>query len=426
MIFIYLNHSKKLNDTTKIISLHLTKINNIPILHPLLEKETTNSRLLLFDYSLTDKKSNIFSGNYKNSIQIKDTFNHKYLSIRTEHFPFTSSYKNIIFNKLYIHHLLYNKFSHSKTQTIQTSFPPHIDLKSSLLLRSFYRLCDYYSFWGRIHAINIKNIKQGNTRNFSSSKQTLEDITSSLSTIENLLELQISTDVIPLQGINIVAHTQTHFDIPLHTKIHQLYLFSIVNRYNYVLHIDTHEKMSYEKASSIISPTTSVFSGFSSINTIINTLYLHKISFLSSSLASKSAHFFVFNAIVESLLKQYLKHGIAIPSLHFEIIADKMTSFVKITHPAESTLFTNDITESRKIYLLNTTMKQLGYKNILYTPIVLGITRSILIQSGALSSFSFQETFKHLTKLSLDSEVDWLTDIKSNMLTAQIIRAGSG
>ena len=189
-------------------------------------------------------------------------------------------------------------------------------------------------------------------------------------------------------------------------KCYHLYLFSAAKKQRHLIFINNSDRISYEKVSSIICPTTSLFPSYYSINSILNSLYIQKLNYTSTHLACKSSHFLIFNTIVESLLKQYLKHGIDIPSLHFEIIATKMTAFVRINYPAESTLATSDIIEAHKVHLLDSTMKLLRYKNILYTPVILGITKSVLAQSGALSSLSFQETFKHLINLSLESKVD--------------------
>ena len=103
-----------------------------------------------------------------------------------------------------------------------------------------------------------------------------------------------------------------------------------------------------------------------------------------------------------------------------------MTSFVKINYVGDSSLLENDIFEFSKLKILNNIYVILGYKQILYSPIILGITKSVLACSGFFASISFQEIIKYLIKLSIEHSTDWLTDLKSNIITTDLIKTGSG
>lgn len=121
-----------------------------------------------------------------------------------------------------------------------------------------------------------------------------------------------------------------------------------------------------------------------------------------------------------------MKYGIIIPSFYFELLALKLTAFVKINYPANNTFYVNEIIESSKAHIIQKTMKILNYQQIIYTPIIVGITKSVSVHANALSSLSFQALFKYLTKIGLENTIDWLTDIKSNILTSHILKSGSG
>ncbi|KFG27580.1 putative DNA-directed RNA polymerase subunit beta, partial (apicoplast) [Toxoplasma gondii GAB2-2007-GAL-DOM2] len=61
---------------------------------------------------------------------------------------------------------------------------------------------------------------------------------------------------------------------------------------------------------------------------------------------------------------------------------------------------------------LNYVYSFFGYKQIIYKPIILGISKSILASSGFLATISFQETFRSLIKFTFKNTVNWLTDLK--------------
>lgn len=153
-------------------------------------------------------------------------------------------------------------------------------------------------------------------------------------------------------------------------------------------------------------PNNIITSGNYSINILLLKLFSHNLNFYTQDQAIKLSHIFIYNLIVESLLKQYFKNGINIPSIQFELIVKKMTSFVKINYKGDSSLLENDIFDFSKLKILNYTLNILGYKQMLYSPIILGITKSVLACSGFFASISFQEIIKFLIKLSIEYSTD--------------------
>lgn len=103
-----------------------------------------------------------------------------------------------------------------------------------------------------------------------------------------------------------------------------------------------------------------------------------------------------------------------------------MTSFVRINYIGDSSLIENDIFSFSALKTLNYTLCILGYRQLLYSPIVLGISKSILAASGFLASISFQEIIRYLIKLSMEHSTEWLTDLKSKIITTDLIKTGSG
>ena len=155
-------------------------------------------------------------------------------------------------------------------------------------------------------------------------------------------------------------------------------------------------------------------------------MFNSKKTFQPQYSAAKQSLFFTMNLIIESLLNQYLFQGISLPSIHFELMAKKMTSCVKIIYPGDLTLNIGNIFPLNLIETLNLASKFNGFRMCTYTPIILGITKSTIANSGFFSSISFQETLKLLGKAALYQSSDWLTDLKSNLIATDLIPSGTG
>jgi DNA-directed RNA polymerase subunit beta' len=67
-----------------------------------------------------------------------------------------------------------------------------------------------------------------------------------------------------------------------------------------------------------------------------------------------------------------------------------------------------------------------GKKLATYEPFITGITRTSLLTDSFLSSASFQETTKVLTKAAIEGKVDWLRGLKENVIIGTKIPAGTG
>lgn len=61
-----------------------------------------------------------------------------------------------------------------------------------------------------------------------------------------------------------------------------------------------------------------------------------------------------------------------------------------------------------------------------FEPIVLGITKAALEQEGFISSASFQETTRMLTRTALFQRKDFLKGLKENVILGNLIPAGTG
>ena len=268
----------------------------------------------------------------------------------------------------------------------------------------------YYILWGNnsyVYKYTILNgFKVQNSKKNISTK--VKDITTGLSSIEEIFEIRSTLNSFILPPTITVLNKS--FYIYEEISLSYLHLYSLFNLQNkttvYLNNITRYPKLLYEQISSILLPQYNIISTNFSINIILSKLYSIFLDFYTQEYSTYLSHLYVYNLIVESLTKQYYKNNILIPSIQFEIIAKKMTSFVSINYIGDSSLNEKDIFDFNLINILNTTYNLLGYSQLFYTPIVLGISKSILASSGFLVSISFQEILKNIINLSICSSID--------------------
>ena len=67
-----------------------------------------------------------------------------------------------------------------------------------------------------------------------------------------------------------------------------------------------------------------------------------------------------------------------------------------------------------------------GKRPAVFSPLILGITKSALETESFLSAASFQETTRVLTDAAIKGKVDYLHGLKENVITGHLIPAGRG
>lgn len=387
-------------------------------------------------YNIYQKKSNIFNLNntYLSSIYVQDNLNYKIISIKYNFI--NSNYlfsKNILLPKNIISQIIHRQFSTTNfsffllnNKSLTTN-----SLKIYSLYKNYMNITRYYIYWKNLFSNQyIVNFFKGIILNkkINNFVSPIKDITSGLMSIETIFEARTisNTYLIPIK-LSILHNVYLSYE---ETTLNYLWKYSLYTFNNknllFFTEINTSLVDLYEHSTAILLPNNIITSGNYSVNFLILKLFSHNLNYYKQDHAIKLSHIFIFNLIVESLLKQYFKNGVIIPSIQFELVVKKMTAFIKINYVGDSSLLENDIFEFSKLKTLNYTLYILGYRQLLYSPIVLGITKSVLASSGFFASISFQEILKYLIKLSIEHSTEWLTDLKSKIITTDLIKTGSG
>ncbi len=130
--------------------------------------------------------------------------------------------------------------------------------------------------------------------------------------------------------------------------------------------------------------------------------------------------------LVREVQSVYKLQGVYINDKHIETIARQMLQKVLIKDPGESNLIAGEQLQRKDIIKLNKLLTNEGKKEVVFEPILLGITKASLQTSSFISAASFQETTKVLTDAATLGKIDNLNGLKENVIVGRLIPAGTG
>jgi hypothetical protein len=127
--------------------------------------------------------------------------------------------------------------------------------------------------------------------------------------------------------------------------------------------------------------------------------------------------------IIDEIQRVYCSQGIYIADKHLEIVVRQMTSKVQIIKGGQTGLLSGELIEFDWIRLIE---QKFGNSELLYEPIILGITKSCLETESFISAASFQETTRILTKAAIQNKIDFIRGLKQNVILGNLVPAGTG
>jgi len=131
--------------------------------------------------------------------------------------------------------------------------------------------------------------------------------------------------------------------------------------------------------------------------------------------------------LVNLIQEVYKSQGIYISNKHVEVIIRQITSKVKISQIKTETSFeVGEFLEFEQARYINLALQATKKAMIEYQPVLLGITKVSLMTESFISSASFQETTRVLTKAAIEGKVEWLRGLKENVILGRLVPAGTG
>lgn len=134
----------------------------------------------------------------------------------------------------------------------------------------------------------------------------------------------------------------------------------------------------------------------------------------------------VQNYLVNEVQTVYQSQNVDISDKHIEVIVRQMTSKVRVEDGGDTTLLPGELVELQQIESINEAMLLTKGLPAIYSPILLGITKSSLNTDSFISAASFQETTRVLTEAAIEGKADWLRGLKENVIIGRLIPAGTG
>ena len=130
--------------------------------------------------------------------------------------------------------------------------------------------------------------------------------------------------------------------------------------------------------------------------------------------------------LINQVLGLYASQGIDINAKHLELIVRQMFSRVRVEEPGDSLYAAGEIVSRASVVEDNTELLKDGQQPIIYTQLLLGLTRASIASDSWLSAASFQETTRVLVGAAISGRTDKLRGLKENVIIGRKIPVGTG
>jgi len=130
--------------------------------------------------------------------------------------------------------------------------------------------------------------------------------------------------------------------------------------------------------------------------------------------------------ILNEIQEIYRKQGVKIDDKHVSVIIRQMFKKVRITDSGSTSFLQGDVVDKIRVERENREVISYGKQPAQFEQLLLGITKISLLTDSWLSSASFQETTKVLTKAAIEGSVDHLEGLKESIILGHRIPVGTG
>ncbi|MBZ7994493.1 DNA-directed RNA polymerase subunit beta' [Campylobacter canadensis] len=139
-------------------------------------------------------------------------------------------------------------------------------------------------------------------------------------------------------------------------------------------------------------------------------------------LGEKALHHY----LISEIQQVYSGQGVAISDKHIEIIISQMLRQVTIIDSGDTKFIAGDVVSRRRFAEENENIMKYGGAPAIAEPKLTGVTRASVNSDSIISAASFQETTKVLTEASVTGRIDYLEDLKENVVLGRMIPVGTG
>ncbi|MCD6082682.1 DNA-directed RNA polymerase subunit beta' [Candidatus Aerophobetes bacterium] len=131
--------------------------------------------------------------------------------------------------------------------------------------------------------------------------------------------------------------------------------------------------------------------------------------------------------LVNQTRQVYLSQGVNINVKHFEVIVRQMMRKVEVEDPGDTDYLPGEQIDRTEFEEVNRKVKEKGGRPAIVRPILLSLPKAAQEDKRSfLSAASFQRTKQVLTEAAISGQIDYLRDLKGNIIIGKLIPAGTG
>ncbi len=134
----------------------------------------------------------------------------------------------------------------------------------------------------------------------------------------------------------------------------------------------------------------------------------------------------LYSYMINKIQNVYKQQNVRINNKHIEVIIKQMLRKCVIIEPGNSNYYIGEEDYVINVKKTNLRLKNKNKKQVKFSIIISGITRSSLTTESFISAASFQETTKILTEAAIECKEDKLLGLKENVIVGRLIPAGTG
>ena len=145
---------------------------------------------------------------------------------------------------------------------------------------------------------------------------------------------------------------------------------------------------------------------------------------------------FIQRVLVDEIQLIYHEQGVDIHDKHIELVVRQMTRRVAIRDSGTTHFLPSSVVEIETLERYASSLKNkfhqyqkssftLAETGLVIEPVILGLTKTSLVTTNFLSAASFQEARRMLFVAATKSSVDFLSELKHDVLVGRYLRAGS-
>ncbi|RLE10113.1 DNA-directed RNA polymerase subunit beta' [Candidatus Aerophobetes bacterium] len=131
--------------------------------------------------------------------------------------------------------------------------------------------------------------------------------------------------------------------------------------------------------------------------------------------------------LVNQTRQVYLSQGVNINVKHFEVIVRQMMRKVEVEDPGDTDYLPGEQIDRAEFEEVNRKVKEKGGRPAIVRPVLLSLPKAAQEDKRSfLSAASFQRTKQVLTEAAISGQIDYLRDLKGNIIIGKLIPAGTG